>query len=215
MSASAGFAGKNWFLSGGGAFNTLDFVIRAIISGKSFASLVQVKEVTNAGGLSPVGMLAVQPMVDQVDGFGNRTSHGTVYNIPYFRLQGGANAVIIDPAVGDIGAAIICDRDISTAKATKEVSGPGSLRQHDKADGLYLGGYLNGVPTQFIQFEGSSVNITATSTITITAPSSVLLDTPSVNTSGNLVVGNGFSGSFSTSTGQVVTVSDGIVTNIE
>lgn len=42
----------------------------------------------------------------------------------------------------------------------------------------------------------------------------VTIDAPDVKATGNLRVGNGASGSFTTPTGQTVTVRDGIVTNI-
>jgi hypothetical protein len=92
-------------------------------------------------------------MVNMIDGIGNKTPHGTIFNLPYFRLQGGTSAIIMDPQVGDIGIALICDRDISSVKATQAVSNPGSNRLHDLADGIYIGGILNGIPTSYIQFD--------------------------------------------------------------
>jgi phage baseplate assembly protein V len=53
-----------------------------------------------------------------------------------------------------------------------------------------------------------------TNKATIHAESNVKLDTPEVNITGNLVCGNGASGSFTTPTGQIVTVNDGLITNI-
>jgi phage baseplate assembly protein gpV len=131
------------------------------------ATLVMVKAVHNAGELAPVGLIDVQPMVAQIDGAGKTTPHGIIHNIPYMRVQGGANAVIIDPVVGDIGLAVFASRDISSVKATKQPSGPGSRRRHSMADGLYIGGFLNAVPTQFIRFSGDGVEIKST-TVTIT-----------------------------------------------
>ena len=33
-----------------------------------------------------------------------------IHNVPYMRIQGGANGIILDPAIGDIGIATVCDR---------------------------------------------------------------------------------------------------------
>lgn len=57
-------------------------------------------------------------------------------------------------------------------------------------------------------------------TATVEAEKNITLDTPAVNCTGSVVaeqnvhVGNGATGSFTTPTGQTVTVQDGIVTNI-
>lgn len=80
--------------------------------------------------------------------------HGILYNVPYIRLQGGARAFVCDPAVGDIGLIIVCGRDISTVKTTRDAAAPGSFRQHDMADALYLGGLLNAAPTEYIGWVG-------------------------------------------------------------
>ena len=85
---------------------------------------VRVESVTNDGGVSPIGRVSIRPLVQQVDGEGNATDHGIINNVPYFRIQGGANAVIMDPEVGDIGMALFADRDISAVKASGQSSPP-------------------------------------------------------------------------------------------
>ena len=176
-----GYSGQRGNFTGGSQLNATAFLIRQIIAGKAFAAVVTVKRVTNAGGITPAGVVAVQPMVNQIDGRGNQLPHGTIYNLPYFRLQGGANAVIIDPAVGDIGLSVICDRDISSVKATRAVSGPGSRRQNSHADGLYLGGFLNGVPTQFVAFSATGILMSSPTKVTITAPAVQINSTVTVS----------------------------------
>lgn len=112
----------------------------------------------------------VQPLTTQLDGDGNATPHGTIYNVPWFRLQGGVNAVIIDPEVNDIGLCVFAMQDISSVKANKKQSNPGSRRRYDWADGVYIGGILNAVPTRFVQFvdgDAGGIVITALDTLTI------------------------------------------------
>src|SRR5512139_7424 len=107
-------------------YNALTFLIRQLLSKVNTATLVQVKAVTNSGGVAAVGTVDVHPLINQQDASGNAIPHGTLYGLPYSRLQGGTNAVILDPQVGDIGIAIFASRDISAAKATKGENNPGS-----------------------------------------------------------------------------------------
>lgn len=134
------------------------------------STLVQILSCTNSGGLSPVGFVDVQPLVNQVDGNGVPVPHGVIHNLPYFRLQGGQNAVIIDPQPGDIGMAAFASRDISSVKANRAQANPGSARRFDMADGMYFGGLLNGAPTQYVQFSAAGITITSPTAITLNAP---------------------------------------------
>lgn len=153
-----------------GEVNNTVFLIQQVLSKIQTATLVQVAAVTNAGGLDPVGFVDVVPMVAQIDAFGKPTPHATIYKVPYVRLQGGTNAIIIDPLVGDIGLCVFASRDISKIKNSKARGVPGSNRSFNYADGIYIGGVLNGVPDNFIQFSPTGVNVTSTSKVTITAP---------------------------------------------
>jgi hypothetical protein len=47
---------------------------------------------------------------------------------------------------------VICDRDSSAVKASKDIANPGSYRRFDLADGMYFGGFLNGTPDQYVRF---------------------------------------------------------------
>ena len=75
------------------------------------------------------------------------------------RIQGGNNAFIIDPKVGDIGMCNFADRDISRVKETKSSSLPGSKRLMSMADGLYTGGLLNGLPERYILIDDDGIEI--------------------------------------------------------
>lgn len=160
-----------------GEYNNVAFAIRQAINKLQTATLVRIEACTNAGGLSPVGFVDVTPLVNQIDGSNppNSTPHVTIYGLPYLRMQGGANAVIIDPQPGDIGIAVFASRDISKVKSTKTQANPGSFRSYDFADGMYLGGMLNGVPTQYIQFSATGIKIVSPTVITLQAPS-ILVD---------------------------------------
>lgn len=153
-----------------GDFNNISFVIQQALAKLQTVTLVEVVACTNNGGLSPVGFVDVVPMVNQIDGQSNAVPHTTIYNVPYFRVQGGANAIIIDPEIGDIGLAAFASRDISKIKSTKQSGNPGSLRQFSFSDALYFGGFLNGTPTQYIQFNASGITLTSPTAIIFNAP---------------------------------------------
>lgn len=147
-----------------------EFIMQMVLGRAATATLVKVVAVTNEGELSPVGFVDVQPLVNQIDPEGKPTPHGVIYGIPYFRIQGGTDAIIIDPKAGDIGMAAFASHDISSVKANKDQANPGSRRRFDMADGMYFGGMLNGTPAQYVQFKSDGINVVSPSKITCTAP---------------------------------------------
>ena len=164
MSNVNGYAGTLDVTAGQGEYNAFAFICSSLINKICTMQPVLVMAV----GASTVD---VQPMVAQIDGDGTPTPHGIIHGLPYQVLQGGTSAIIMPPIVGDIGFAVFASHDISSVKANKAPSNPGSRRRHDWADGVYIGGILNGVPTEFIQFtNGGGITITTPGTLTINAP---------------------------------------------
>jgi hypothetical protein len=188
----------------------LQFVVGQMIAEMQTVALVEVVGVSNDGGVSPVGTVDVRPLVHQMAGNRTAVPHGIIYKIPYMRLQGGANAIILDPQVGDIGMCGFCSRDSSTVVATRRAALPASLRKYNWADGLYIGGFLNGTPTQYIRFSANGISIV---TPELAVTQSAVVD-GSLTTTGNVSVGTGATGSFVSLSGQVVTVANGIIINI-
>jgi hypothetical protein len=194
------------------------FIIENVLARTHVATLVIVKAVTNAGGVSPVGTVDVLPLISQLDGADNMVEHTTIYTVPYMRLQGGTDAIIIDPKVNDIGIAIFADRDITQVKVNKSGSRPGSKRRHDMADGLYMGGFLNGTPAQYIQFTAGGINIVSPSKITFTAPlvevdstTSFTVNAPQIIMNGTLTQGGGSYAGTATYNGNFTV--NGVLTN--
>lgn len=140
-------------------FSQIAFIARQIMSRMATCTMVKVVAV-HGGGVAPIGKVDVQPLVSQRDGQGNLTEHGILHNVPFFRLQGGVNAIICDPAVGDIGLVCFASTDISSAKITGAVGPPGSWRMFDWADGLYFGGFnVLQTPSQYIMYEANDILI--------------------------------------------------------
>ena len=190
LPTSGGYAGAQWQQTGSTPHSAIDFLTRMVIAEQTFTAMVLVKAVHGGGvGLPPT--VDVQPMVNQVDGAADQTPHGIVYGMPCFRLQGGNGAVILDPAVGDIGVAVFCDRDISAVKATRAVSGPGSFRQNDWSDGCYFGGFLNAAPTQYVRIEAGGINLVTPNPLTISASNMTLDASGNLAVTGHVTAGSG------------------------
>lgn len=141
-------------------FSVLAFIIKQALGKARTAIPVQVLAV-HGGGVGPAPTVDVQPIINQIDGQGNATAHGKIFNVPVARIQGGKNAIIIDPQVNDIGLMVVSDRDISSAKANNgKVSNPGSYRRHNLADGTYVGAILMpGTPNQYIIINTAGVKV--------------------------------------------------------
>lgn len=169
-SEGSGFNGFEQPGTSANQFNALRFLVDSMLARVRTATLVQVKAVTNSGGVAEVGFVDIEPLVNQVDGVGKATPHSTIFRCPYLRIQGGANAIILDPQVGDIGIAVFADRDISSATANKGRANPGSRRRFSMADGLYLGGVLNGTPSQYVRFSSAGIEIHSPTQVKLTAP---------------------------------------------
>ena len=170
------------------------FIIAGMIAQVQTATPVKVVSCTNNGGLAPWGTVNVQPLVSQVFGDNTAVPYGQAFELPYFRLQGGANAVIIDPEPGDIGLACFCSRDISSLKQQSAIdqvkagstSGvtPASARQYNISDGFYMGGGLNAQPTQYVRFSTDGIEMVSPTKIKLNAPTIELDASDEVNITG-------------------------------
>lgn len=160
-----------------------EFIIRRLLAGVHTANLVRVLAVRPTAG--KVGFVDVIPLVLDTDTARKVIEQTPVYNVPFFRLQGGPSAVVLDPAVGDIGLVSFAERDITSIKATLQAGPAATDRRHDIADALYIGGVLNPEPTQYVRFQPeaggidihspASINITADEDINIEAGGAVLI----------------------------------------
>nr|WP_279613303.1 oxidoreductase [Paraburkholderia tuberum] len=116
----------------------------------------------------------MQPCVSQLDGTGTVVEHGIVHTVPYLRIQGGSNAVILDPQPGDIGLVVVCDRDTSSARANRDVSAPGSLRKFDMSDSVYVATVLSGPPSQYVLIGPNGIDIVSPVRIRMLAPTIIM-----------------------------------------
>ena len=165
--------------------NQLEFIVKNITRGMSTSIPVLITAV-QAGDTNAAGYVDARPLVAQIDAWGNSLPMAAIHHLPYFRLQAGRAAVVLDPVVGDIGLAVFAQSDCSNLKqgATQTVQ-PNSWRKFDQADGFYVGGFLNKSVDTFVRLaqDGS---------ITIKAPGNVTIDAPTVTYTGDIICG-GFS----------------------
>ncbi|NGX96351.1 MAG: hypothetical protein G4V63_14375 [Candidatus Afipia apatlaquensis] len=160
-----------------------EFIIGRMLGRVHTTQLVRVQAVRPTAG--KVGFVDVLPMVQEADTARKVIEQSPVYNVPYMRYQGGPSAVVLDPAVGDLGLVNFAERDITSVKSTTTQGPPATDRRHDIADALYIGGVLNPEPTQYVRFQPeaggidihspASINITADEDITIDAGGAVLI----------------------------------------
>lgn len=217
-------------------FNMLDFIIARATDEMQTVSVGQVVAV-NTGAKT----VDVQVLVNLVTGANTPVVHEVIAGRPYFRLQGGGNAIICDPVVGDIGVVVFASRDITGVVAAKGAANPSSNRRFSWSDGIYLGGILNGAPTQYVEFLIGGITLHSPTAITIDSPDNTV-DGPLAVTGGvtleetlqvdgtSLLIGdvtgsgkitgatlhasNGFTGTFATGDSRTVTVVDGIITGV-
>ena len=176
------------------------FIITNLIRQLHTADLVQVLAVYPTAG--KVGFVDVQPMVLDQATNGVVIAQTPIYKIPYFQLQGGHSAVILAPAVGDIGLAIFAERDITNAVATQKPGAAPTDRTFNTADGLYIGGVLNADPTQWVKFNpAGGIDISSSGTLTLEAATTISMTAP-----------NGITQTTGTGTWQMT--ASGITTNL-
>lgn len=153
--------------------------VESILSAINTGELVKVTAVEDVG-LSPVGFVSVKFLTMRTNADNDNIELGEVHNVPYFRLQGGKNAVIIDPKVGDIGFCGFCSRDISIVKRIRDMAAQNVRRSSDVSDAVYFGGWSSEVPEQYIWFDENNIRVKAKST--------VIIDSPEAEVTGNLLV---------------------------
>lgn len=174
--------------SAGSLPNAMDFLIDAAINGKINTAIpVMVMSVQAGGASGAAGYADVKPLICQSDAEGNALQPVTIFHLPYFRLQAGTAAVVLDPVAGDVGLAVFAQSDCSTlGQGAKQPVQAGSWRKFDQADGFYIGGFLNNNPSVFIELRQDGV-------INMTAAASINMTTPRLNVTGKISAGGDIS----------------------
>ena len=155
-------------------------LVRQMLQAVHTAIPVKVLSCTNSGGVSPIGRVTAIPMIELVSDLGQASPRARLVDLPYLRVQAGANGIIMDPQEGDIGIAVFSEKDISGMLESQGAAPPGSARVFDMADGIYLYSILGAAPTQFVQFSAAGIAITSPTKITLQAPE-IDIAAPNIN----------------------------------
>ena len=140
-------------------------------------------------GVNIVGFVDIQLMIEQTNGQKKGNETAIICNVPYIRIQGGTNAVIIDPEINDLGVAIFASRDITNFKEARRQTPPATWRKFSISDAIYIGGIRNQKPVQYIHFRNDGIEVYSPKRVHITTPT-VLIDSDNttINTSENTTI---------------------------
>ena len=165
-------------------YNAISFVIENAVKGMVNTAIpVRVDSCTKPGTGGAAGYVSCTPLVTPMSSDNKSYAPVSLPQLPFFRLQCGKAALVLDPKPGDIGLAIFAQQDCSTVQqSASDPVQPGSFRSFDMADGFYVGGFLNGAPTGYIELtdDGGKINVKCSTSVNVTAPT--------VNITGNVVI---------------------------
>ena len=172
--------------SGASEFNAISFLVEQMIKGMVNTAIpVRVDSCTKPGVGGAAGYVSATPLVQQRGADGKGLQPVSLPQLPYFRLQCGSAAVVLDPQPGDIGLAICSQQDSSNVKeGTSSPVQAGSFRCYDLSDSFYVGGFMNQAPTTFVHLDPE------TGEVTVKAPTKITLDAPTIELKGSLQMGN-------------------------
>lgn len=186
MSANPNFDSSNLVAD---ALRT-ELLIRSILMGVRTAIPVEVMAVYPGTGTPPgIGTVDLKPLVQTVDGNGVLWPIEIVYGAQFLRAQSGGSAFILDPDVGDIGLAVVNDRDISSVIASGgQLSGPASARRHNISDLTYVMSLISKATiTQYVLINSSGIKLLSPNPITLQG-SQINLVGPVNQTNGNVTM---------------------------
>ena len=172
--------------SGASEFNALSFMMEQMIKGMVNTAIpVRVDSCTKPGVGGAAGYVSATPLVMQRGADGKGLQPVSLPQLPFFRLQAGNAAVVLDPQPGDIGLAICSQQDSSNVQAG--TSGPvqaGSFRCFDMSDSFYVGGFMNQTPETYIHLDPEKGEVT------VKSPAKITLESPTIELKGSLQMGN-------------------------
>lgn len=172
--------------SGASEYNAISFLVEQMIKGMVNTAIpVRVDSCTKPGVGGAAGYVSATPLVQQRGADGKSLQPVSLPQLPFYRVQAGTAAVVLDPQPGDIGLAVFSQQDASNVReGTSEPVQAGSFRCFDMSDGFYFGGFLNQAPTTYIHLDPEKGEIT------IKSPTKISLDSPTIELKGSLVMGN-------------------------
>ena len=172
--------------SGASEFNALSFMMEQMIKGLVNTAIpVRVDSCTKPGVGGAAGYVSATPLVQQRGADGNALMPVSLPQLPYYRVQAGTAAVVLDPQPGDIGLAVFSQQDASNVKeGTSEPVQAGSFRCFDMSDGFFVSCHYGQTPTTYVHLDPEKGEVT------VKAPTKITLDAPTIELKGSLQMGN-------------------------
>jgi hypothetical protein len=189
--------------SGASEFNALSFMMEQAIKGLVNTAIpVRVDSCTKPGVGGAAGYVSATPLVQQRGADGKSLQPVSLPQLPFFRLQCGTAAVVLDPQPGDVGLAVFSQQDASNIEAGKtEPVQAGSFRCFDMSDGFYVGGFYGQTPTTYVHLDPE------TGEAYIKAPTKITIDAPQIELKGALTMGGATGGA------DTITLDGNVTTN--
>jgi phage baseplate assembly protein gpV len=184
--------------SGNSAYNAIDFMIQNHLQANvNTAALGQAGGGDSPGPTGAAGKLSAKPMVSQVDNFGQAMPQASAAGMPFFRLQAGKCAIVMDPQGGDKGLIVYTKADSSGVENQGDVP-PASNRTFSSGNGFFFSGFSNSAPEVYVELnQAGQINIHGKTdmlidtegTITIKA-AKIVIDGP-IETTSSLTISGG------------------------
>ena len=189
--------------SGASEYNALSFMVEQAIKGLVNTAIpVRVDSCTKPGVGGAAGYVSATPLVQQRGADGKSLMPVSLPQLPFFRLQCGTAAVVLDPQPGDVGLAIFSQQDASNIEAGKtDPVQAGSFRCFDMSDGFYVGGFYGQTPTTFVHLDPEKGEAY------IKAPTKITIDAPQIELKGALTMGGASGGA------DTITLDGNVTTN--
>ena len=189
--------------SGASEYNAISFLVEQAIKGMVNTAIpVRVDSCTKPGVGGAAGYVSATPLVQQRGADGKSLMPVSLPQLPFFRLQCGTAAVVLDPQPGDVGLAVFSQQDASNLEAGKtDPVQAGSFRCFDMSDGFYVGGFYGQTPTTYVHLDPEKGEAT------IKAPTKITIESPQIELKGAVTMGGASGGA------DTITLDGNITTN--
>ena len=143
-------------------YNAIQLQIENTINKRvNTSEMVKIIAVEPGGPGGAAGYVTVKPLVGQTNAKGETIEPVELYKIPYYRMQCGGAAIVMDPQPGDIGLVNFTKRDSSGVKQEQsDTVPPGSFRTFDQGDGVLVGTMLNKAPETYVEMSPDDKRVT-------------------------------------------------------
>ena len=190
--------------SGASEYNAISFLVEQMIKGMVNTAIpVRVDSCTKPGVGGAAGYVSATPLVQQRGADGKSLMPVSLPQLPYYRVQAGTAAVVLDPQPGDIGLAVFSQQDASNVKAgTSEPVQAGSFRAFDMSDGFFVATHYGQTPTTYVHLDPEKGEVT------VKAPTKITIDAPQIELKGAVSMGGAGSSDTITLDGSIKTNGD-------